>query len=65
MKKKKIELVIKNCARCGEDHSLVFFALENPSDEYTHFSMCPKLKQPILLKIQKIEPKTRNVGHMR
>ncbi len=48
------------CARCGEDHfSLIFLPLTNPADEWTHWVMCPILKEPILL--QQVEDSTREV----
>ena len=43
---------VKACARCGEDHkALVFLAFDEPVDEFTHWALCPKGGQPVLLQI--------------
>ena len=45
---------IKNCARCGHDHTkLEFKPFTVPVDigdqSLTYFSMCPNLQEPILM----------------
>jgi hypothetical protein len=51
-----MQVSIKNCARCGEDHELLDFKLlSNPIAEWTHFSICPKTDEPILLEIVETE----------
>jgi hypothetical protein len=51
--KTKLYIDVVACARCGEDHkSLKFKKLTKPEEgDYTHWSMCPTLDEPILLKI--------------
>lgn len=45
----KIETTVCGCARCGGDHSkLVFEPLKNALGKYTHFAMCPALREPIM-----------------
>jgi hypothetical protein len=49
---------LDNCPRCGELHSnLIFERIVNPphandGHTFTHFSICPKIEQPILLRIE-------------
>lgn len=43
-----------NCARCGHDHEqLEFKPFKNPVENHpaplTHWALCPKLEEPILL----------------
>ena len=43
---------IVNCARCQKDHEkLLFKKLQNSCLTFTHFSICPTNKEPLLLKI--------------
>lgn len=43
------EINVLSCARCGGNHgNLKFIKLVNP-DEFTHYGICPKTKDPILL----------------
>lgn len=53
---------LKKCGRCGEDHA----GLEEkpftvpPDKRTTHFAMCPKLAEPILIRIStKVKSKGR------
>ena len=40
---------VTKCTRCGEDHdNLIFSRLRNGGD-FTHWTMCPKELQPIVL----------------
>lgn len=51
---------VSDCARCGKDHAELDFSrfTRNPQKdgddgvEWTHWSMCPELQEPILLGIQ-------------
>jgi hypothetical protein len=50
-KEEKITTDIKYCARCGEDHGgLQFVRFKHPCGEFTHWAMCPKMQEPILLR---------------
>ena len=41
---------LKKCARCGRNHkNLVFKRLTRSQGEWTHWAMCPRNKQPIML----------------
>ena len=63
--KKPFGIMVKNCARCGEDHDMVMFspfARCPPDDDgwegqvyATHFADCPTLHQPILMTIQEVQ----------
>lgn len=47
-----VTTTVEGCARCGEDHEgLLFLAFDAPVDEFTHWALCPKVGQPILLHI--------------
>jgi len=53
VKSTSIYVDVKNCARCDQDHvSLMFTKFTNPIDDWTHFSICPYNKEPILLKVE-------------
>lgn len=47
--------LIKNCARCGGEHTVVFKGFSKPilgdDDEvlFTHFALCPTNGEPILM----------------
>ena len=46
--------MVNGCARCGGHHALSFKRLSRPvgfeaNGAYTHWAMCPKLNEPILL----------------
>lgn len=41
---------IVNCARCGRNHkNLVFKRLTRSQEEWSHWALCPRNKQPIML----------------
>ena len=43
---------ISNCARCGEDHGISYRKFKkNPVETYDYWAMCPRLDEPILIKI--------------
>jgi len=47
---KTITTSLKHCARCGGNHKeLIFHKFTIPAHDYTHWCMCPKLNEPILL----------------
>lgn len=47
---------VKQCARCQCDHDgLVFRQIHNQQDEYTFWSMCPKLNEPIALAVWHVD----------
>lgn len=46
---------LKNCARCGHDHELLWASLlDNPPDSFTHWTLCPIVHQPILFRITEV-----------
>lgn len=48
--------LLKCCARCLGDHlGMKFSKLTNPSKEWTHWTMCPTLNEPIMLAFDKTE----------
>jgi len=49
----QINVQIKKCARCGQDHKDVkFYVFKiNPIDDYNYFGFCKVTNEPILLKI--------------
>ena len=54
--KEPLKVTVKGCARCGENHHLLeFYAFENPIiiefSKFTHWGVCPKLNEPILMKL--------------
>ena len=45
---------ITNCARCGGRHTDIWFwKFTRKASEYTHWAMCPKTNQPILMRFTK------------
>lgn len=45
---------VRNCARCGETHSLTFTKLKGDpiaalDGTFTHYAMCPVTEQPIVM----------------
>lgn len=47
---------VGNCARCGEDHKHLQMSVLSGHSLYTHFTMCPKSCQPILIKTEDSKP---------
>jgi hypothetical protein len=49
-----ILLRVEKCARCGGDHDepLNFVPLDRPNEAWTHWTMCPNSRQPIMLRVQ-------------
>lgn len=49
---KAFKTTITGCARCGMEHKyLKFERLDNPTDNYEWWSICPSTGQPILLSV--------------
>lgn len=43
---------IRSCARCGGDHDDIAFKMfARPAGEISHWAMCPKTNEPLLLKV--------------
>lgn len=48
---------IWNCIRCRENHTEVEMCeLSNPSDEWTHWAMCPVKLEPVLIRVLQSAP---------
>lgn len=43
---------VNGCWRCGEDHTMDFYALANPVDDYQWWGLCPVTRQPVFLAIR-------------
>lgn len=49
-KESEIVTTIINCARCREDHEdLKFARFQWPPKDATHWAMCPRTMEPILM----------------
>jgi hypothetical protein len=53
---KSILVIVKSCARCGEDHTYLEFKLFTEpmviaEITFTHWAVCPVTKEPILMRI--------------
>lgn len=45
--------LVVNCARCGLTHKdLPMRKFRRPPPDATHFAICPKYKEPILIKVE-------------
>lgn len=59
MDKIDLKMNVKNCARCGGDHWMVFNPFQNPAylpgGVFTHWAMCPVTQEPVLLMITEDE----------
>lgn len=54
---------LPRCARCLGPHAdLIVERLHNPSDEWTHWAMCPSTLQPILVRYVEITDNAQNEG---
>lgn len=43
---------VKNCARCGGDHTIPFHQFADPpEDTWSHWGMCPVTNEPLLMRI--------------
>lgn len=49
----KLNVDVKNCPRCGEDHEDVEFDRfgDKPVANFTHFGKCPTTDEPILIRV--------------
>lgn len=53
-----ITTTIQNCARCGGTHaSLEFNYLTNSVGPLNRWSICPKSGEPILMRVEQVDPK--------
>jgi transcription elongation factor Elf1 len=50
-----LNIHVKTCQRCGEDHNVEFRPLANPAYTYTYWGMCSNINQPLLLRIREIQ----------
>lgn len=61
---KYIECPVINCARCGGEHlNTRFFPFERPPVDATHWGICQKTGDPILMTVTmvpKLEPAPHN-----
>ena len=58
--------ILKNCARCGQDHTNVLFkSFGRKPNRYTHFATCPTTQEPILMIATPDEPKKKKGKHAR
>lgn len=54
---------VRCCARCQGNHLMLAYAkLDNPSDEFHFFAVCPTKRQPILVQIIKENDTVDRVG---
>lgn len=44
-----MDIDVSDCARCGQDHTLSFDKLTQPSQEWSHWAMCPATEEPVWL----------------
>jgi len=63
-RKKKKEILsafrvdVCNCARCGENHQhQIFLPFTRPPRHWTHYAECPKVHEPILMRVSQDEQK--------
>ncbi len=48
-----MNVTINKCQRCGNVHELLTFSsLDNPTDNFKYFALCPINNQPILMAIK-------------
>jgi hypothetical protein len=48
----RLKVGITGCARCGHDHAELWFCpFTCPLPEATHWSICPRTEEPILLRV--------------
>jgi len=40
---------IQDCARCDGHHDVDVFSFEQPPNDFTHWAICPTLREPILI----------------
>jgi hypothetical protein len=51
-----MKILVKNCARCGQDHEVEFREfVQNGVGDLTHWGMCPVLNEPILMRIIEVD----------
>jgi hypothetical protein len=48
----EFKVTVTRCVRCGAVHEdLEFKLIDNRPHDFTHFAMCPKTQQPIILEV--------------
>ncbi len=48
----QVHITFSNCARCGDKHRrIVCGKFTRPCGEFTHYSVCPKTGEPILVRV--------------
>ena len=48
----RFESTVINCARCGGLHTLEFVAFTTPPLDATHWALCPRTQEPILMTVR-------------
>ena len=52
-KGKMIQCALKDCPRCTETHEdITFKPLTSPTTDFTHWTLCPRTAQPIMMKTE-------------
>ena len=46
-----MNIEVKHCARCGENHIITFKKFLRRHFDWTFWGMCPNTQEPVLLKI--------------
>lgn len=47
-----MKMRVERCVRCGGNHDeLTFVPFAKPSDQWTHWMMCPEVQEPITLRL--------------
>lgn len=47
---------VKNCVRCEKNHpEMVFVPLKKAVDGWSHFSICPETREPVMLNSQSFD----------
>lgn len=51
-----MEDLLENCARCKKNHKIIIkkfskYPVYNNKEIWTHYSICPNTKEPILIKM--------------
>jgi len=52
----EVALELSSCPRCGQDHGRVAFRhLERSNPSHTHWAICPKTGEPVMLVIMGVK----------
>lgn len=63
-KKQTVSATQNNCKRCGKAHTLAFGKLINPTGKWTHWAMCPNVRQPLFLRFKDIPNAVREAKNL-